>query len=239
MSSKPLCPCCLQAYSNAIVAGEVPSPKEVAPSNFQFCGTCAPSDVELALAEKGAKDRSVPPIVWLLTTEAIELETQAILEATQRNLDEIAAVPLDQVSFENCIAKLMTPPNYKTNPSVAACKFLQHCSTDPAIREQASKAGKAFAASRVQGRMRKDVYSRVKAFCDLPPTNLSDYQQHFCKAALEDFERAGLALSDENAQKTQGIAGTRCSCLFRIRQESRSGLYQIVFFTRRVERMWR
>lgn len=209
--SKPLCPCCFQAYASSLLADQpsatTTTEEDAALVNFQFCGTCAPSDVEHALANKGAKDRSVPPIVWFLTVEEIETQTQKILDDTKANLNAIAALPLDQVTFENTVAKLMTPPNYKTNPAVAGCKFLQHCSTDPAIREAASKAGKAFSASRVQGRMRKDVYERVKAFSETEEckTSLSDFQKHFVKASLEDFERAGLALSEEDGKKLQGL----------------------------------
>lgn len=101
----------------------------------------------------------------------------------------------------------MCPPNFKTNPQVAACKFLQHCSTDGQIREAASNAGKLFAKSRVEGRMRRDVYERVVAFskteeCQL---KLSDYERHFVMASLQDFERAGLALSSDDAVELQRL----------------------------------
>ncbi len=182
------------------------SAENVANAKFRICGTCAPSDIEQALAKKGSQDRTVPPIVWLLTAKEIEEQTQKILDDTKANLDGIAALSLDQVTFDNTVAKLMTPPNYKTNPAVAACKFLQHCSTDPAIRDAASKAGKALSASRVQGRMRKDVYIRVKAFSESEENQtLSDYQKHFVKASLQDFERAGLALSEEDGAKLQDL----------------------------------
>jgi Zn-dependent oligopeptidase len=207
---KPLCPCCFQAYSKAVAAGEVPISQggDGSTNRMIFCGTCAPSDVEKALAKKAATgDTSVPPIVWLLTPKEIEETTQKILADTQANLDAVAAIPLEDVTFDNTIAKLMTPPNYKTNPQVAACKFLQHCSTDAAVREAASAAGKLFAASRVQGRMRKDVYERVKAFSQNTAAveALTDYQKHFVKAAKEDFERAGLALPEEDAQKLRDL----------------------------------
>lgn len=212
---RPLCPCCFQAYTNAVTEGEI----KVAPDESTndggrmiFCRTCAPSDVEQALANKAASgDTSVPPIVWLLTPKEIEESSEKILADTKANLDAIAAVPLTDVTFDNTIAKLMTPPNYKTNPQVAACKFLQHCSTDAAIREAASAAGKKFAASRVQGRMRKDVYERVKAFSEKieqaagAMETLTDYQKHFVQAAKEDFERAGLALPEEEAQKLKEL----------------------------------
>lgn len=211
MSSKPLCPCCFKAYSSSIVSGEVTTDK-VGSANFAFCGVCAPTDIEKALAKKAAASADsgelpVPPIVWYLTADEIQKAKQEILTATKANLDEIAQVPLDEVTFENTIQKLMVPSNYKTNPQVAACKFLQHCSTDPVIREAANQAGKDFSKSRVEGRMRKDVYERVKAFSinKNQTASLTEYQQHFVKAALEDFERAGLALSDEDGQKLKEL----------------------------------
>lgn len=202
---KPLCPCCFQAYSTAVTAGEVKKVEDGG-NDLIFCGTCAPSDVEKALAVKAATDASVPPIQWLLTPKEIEESTQQVLDATKENLDAIAAIPLtaDVLTFDNTIAKLMTPPNYKTNPQVAACKFLQHCSTDPDIRAAASAAGKKFSNSRVQGRMRKDVYDRVKAYSEVA-TDLSEYQQHFLKAVKEDFERAGLALPPAEADKLKSL----------------------------------
>jgi Zn-dependent oligopeptidase len=209
---KPLCPCCFQAYSAAVVAGQVGQApaNDGAPFSFGFCGTCAPSSVEKALAKKAENDTTVPPIQWLLTVPEIEATTKEILEATQANLDAIAAVPLEEVTFDNTIRKLMTPPNYKTNPQLAACKFLQHASTDPAIRQAASAAAKQFSASRVQGRMRGDIYERVKAFSTRQTTGscaeaLTEYQKHFVKAALQDFERAGLALPDEEGQKLKDL----------------------------------
>jgi thimet oligopeptidase len=203
-----------------------------------YCVACAPSDVERALATKAAAisasknkkkgdddnmsdndDDDVPPIVWYLTPEEIKAGAQQIVKDTKNNLDSIAAVPLESVTFNNTILKLMTPPNYKTNPQVAACKFLQHCSTDPTIRAAASQAGKDFASSRVQGRMRVDVYERVKAFSmkvqqvdddneqqqqqQQEEEELNEYQKHFAKAVLEDFQRAGLALSSENQKQLQ------------------------------------
>ena len=100
----------------------------------------------------------------------------------------------------------MCPPNYETNPQVAACKFLQHCSTDAKIREAASNAGKLFAKSRVEGRMRKDVYERVVAFSKTEECHqLDEYRKHFVLASLQDFERAGLALSDDDAAELQRL----------------------------------
>lgn len=218
MSSKPLCPCCFEALSTSILQqdGGTSSSSltnDGGTNNFAICMRCEPSDVEKALAKKASSSDdansssiSVPPIVWLLTPAEIEQTTQSILAATTQNLDEIASTPLSEVTFENTVAKLMCPPNYKTNPQIASCKFLQHCSTDPEIREAASNAGKLFAKSRVTGRMRKDVYQRVLAFSKTDECQqLDDYKKHFVKASLQDFERAGLALNTTDAEKLQEL----------------------------------
>ena len=207
---KPLCPCCQQAYAATILSGDAPAATADAAASpiarFMLCHSCEPSDVEKALASKAQTDKTIPPIVWLLTPSQISAKTDEILAATKANLDAIGSLPLEEVTFANTVAKLMTPPNYKTNPDVCAVKFLQHCSTDPDIREAASKAGKALSASRVEGRMRKDVYERVVAFSKTDEcAQLGEYENHFVKAALKDFERAGLALSSEDADKLKAL----------------------------------
>lgn len=206
---KPLCPCCQQAYASSILSGDAAPPSKDSPpavARFLLCHSCAPSDVEKALAAKATSDPTIPPIVWPLTPADIKTKTDEILAATKANLDEIGSVPLTEVTFSNTVAKLMVPPNYKTNPNVCAVKFLQHCSTDADVREVASKAGKALAASRVEGRMRRDVYQRVKAFSETEEcAALGEYEAHFVKAALNDFERAGLALSDDDSERLKAL----------------------------------
>ena len=210
-TKKPPCPCCFKAYSSSILEGGGTSYALVSGETLfdysSICGTCAPSAIEKALAAKAATDKTIPPIQWLLTPSEINAMTQQIVTDTKSNLDAIASIPLDQVTFENTIQKLMCPPNYKTNPHVAAVKFLQHCSTDAAIREAASNAGKELSKSRVLGRMRKDVYQRVRAFSQTTECKetLDEYKSLFVKAAFEDFERAGLALSDKDGTMLQQL----------------------------------
>jgi hypothetical protein len=125
-TNKPLCPCCFKAFSTSILQDDVSdnNMNNSYDGSFNFgsiCGTCEPTDVERALATKASittsssDDVDVPPIVWLLTPQEIEEATQSILNATQSNLDEIASTNLSDVTFDNTIAKLMCPPNYKTD----------------------------------------------------------------------------------------------------------------------------
>mmetsp|Transcript_11213 Transcript_11213/g.18645 ORF Transcript_11213/g.18645 Transcript_11213/m.18645 type:complete len:223 (-) Transcript_11213:669-1337(-) len=54
--------------------------------------------------------------------------------------------------------------------------------------------------------MRKDVYERVLAFSKTDEcANLGEYEAHFVKASLKDFERAGLALSSGDGEKLKSL----------------------------------
>jgi len=110
----------------------------------------------------------------------------------------VAAVPDAEVAFANVVAPLMAQPHYKTNPLVAQAKHLQHCSTDAALREAATKASTALAAGKKQVRERADVYAKVKAFAATEAAKaLGSYEAHFLRAVLLDFERSGFALEAE------------------------------------------
>jgi Zn-dependent oligopeptidase len=158
------------------------------------------SEVSALKAENAkltADNACVPALdkLWPQTTQQIEANTEAILKQTKENLDRVAAIPDADLTFDNCVEPLMAPPNYKTNPLLAATKFLQHCSTREPIREAAEKAGVKFASARVACRMREDVYKKVATFSETPAAAaLSTYDKHFLNAVLDDFRRGGLAL---------------------------------------------
>ena len=103
-----------------------------------------------------------------------------LLDDATANLDAVAAVPDADVTFDNVIAPLMAPPNFKTNPLICQSKFLQHCSTDAALREAAEEAGKKFAAFKADARRRSDVYAKVTAYAATAEAKaLPYYQAHF------------------------------------------------------------
>jgi Zn-dependent oligopeptidase len=156
-----------------------------------------------------------PDSLWPTTTQEIDANAERILKETKENLDRVAAIPDDKLTFDNCVEPLMAPPNYKTNPLLASTKFLQHCSTDEAIREAAEKAGVKFASARVAGRMREDVYNKVLLYSKTPAAAaLTTYNKHFLNAILDDFKRGGLALPEaQRAELTKVMEedATLCS----------------------------
>ena len=63
-----------------------------------------------------------------------------MLKAAAANLDAVANAKV--LTYDSVIRPLQLAPNYKTNPLLCQSKFLQHCSTDAALRQAAEEAGK-------------------------------------------------------------------------------------------------
>ena len=82
-------------------------------------------------------------------------------------MDRVAGVSDADASVETVLRPLMGAPHYKTNKAVVEAKFLQHCSTDSAVREAADKAGARFAALKAKGRTDPRIYGRVCALAAL------------------------------------------------------------------------
>ena len=105
------------------------------------------------------------------------------------------------LTFDTVIAPLMALPIYKTNPLVCQAKHMQHCSTDPVVREAAAnKATPAFAAAKKDSKRRKDVYAKVKKYSEsAEAATLNAYEAHFVRSILDGFERGGLGLDKNSA----------------------------------------
>ena len=108
---------------------------------------------ELKLENAKLKNANLPlpPVdsLWPHTAQEIERNCAEILKATSENYNRIAAIPVSGLTYENCIEPLQAPPNYKTNPLLAATKFLQHCSTDEVVRSAAEQTTVRFSKMRV------------------------------------------------------------------------------------------
>lgn len=131
---------------------------------------------------------------------------EKVISDAKANLDAVAAVPEDGMTFENVVRPLMEAPNYKTNPLVCQAKHLKHCSTDSALREAANNAATTFGSLKKEGKARRDVYEKVKAFAATKEAQaLPDYEAHFVKSILQSFERGGLALGPEESKELRRL----------------------------------
>jgi len=156
------------------------------------------------MAEQGAE---YPPFNWGITVAQIEENSGRIVAETRALLDEIAALPAAELTFENCVEPLMRPPNYKTNARLCEAKFLQHCSPEAPVREAAAAAGVRFSKERVAMRMHAGVYRSLKSFAaqEEKVAALPPYRRHFLDALLADYRRGGLELAEEERARLQAL----------------------------------
>jgi Zn-dependent oligopeptidase len=188
----PTCPCC----ANRLVSTQPYKPSaEGVDAAAGLCEICV--DLDSWAGE-------LPPFQWPTTVAEIKASTAKVLADAEANLAAVAAV--DHPTFATVIRPLMLSPNFKTNVLVCQSKFVQHGSTDAALRDAAEEAGKNFAAFKASARTRADVFSKVQAFAATAEAKaLGPYEAHFLDAVLSDFTRGGLALSPTERSELQRL----------------------------------
>lgn len=120
--------------------------------------------------------------------------------------DAVAAVPLDQVSYDNVIAPLANL-QAEEFALVQSCVFPALVSTSKEVRDASSEAEKRLDAYNVKCSMREDVYRVVKAFSEKKVT-LEPEAQRFVDRVVRDYERLGLNLSPEIRKEVERLKTT-------------------------------
>ena len=186
------CPCCELRARQA-------SSWQFLPPNMAPKGACQ----QCVLPPPPALTDDLPPFVWPRTAAEIEGLAQGVEIDFTSTMDRVAAVSDADASVETVLRPLMGAPHYKTNKAVIEAKFLQHCSTDSAVREAADKAGARFAALKAKGRTDPRIYGRV---CALAAKNsVEGRDAHFVSSLKAGFERSGLNLSPADQKKLQKL----------------------------------
>ncbi|XP_024541630.1 probable thimet oligopeptidase isoform X2 [Selaginella moellendorffii] len=120
--------------------------------------------------------------------------------------DAVAAVPLDQVTYESVIEPLerLEADEFM---AVQSCVFPSLVNPARDVRDASVKAEKMFEAYNAKCRLREDVYRVVKAYAekkeDLPPETL-----RFVNHLVRDYERLGLHLAPEMRSEVDKIKKT-------------------------------
>ncbi|PVV00158.1 hypothetical protein BB559_000078 [Furculomyces boomerangus] len=116
--------------------------------------------------------------------------------------DQIASVPLTEVSFENVIAPLAIDSN-QSMVDYSKVTFLQHVSSSREIRDASMEAEKKLEEFDIECRMRKDVYRVVKALFDAKEkwSDLSSEDKRLLTKTELSYRRDGLNLSQEDSDK--------------------------------------
>ncbi|XP_076029322.1 thimet oligopeptidase-like isoform X2 [Oratosquilla oratoria] len=132
-----------------------------------------------------------------VTPEELEKQVDALIEEQRGAYDEIAALNLDEVNYDNCIkrlADLMCLRATKGSP----LDFPQHAATDKLVREASSNAEQKLEDFDVEMSMRKDIFDRVVAYNkNIGTKGLLPEQKRLVEKLIRHGKRNGLHLSEE------------------------------------------
>ncbi|OMJ24533.1 Thimet oligopeptidase [Smittium culicis] len=141
-----------------------------------------------------------------ISIEDINTKADELIAKGKAVHDQVASVPLDEISFDNVIVPLATYEN-ESMVDYSAVTFLQHVSTDKNIRDASMEAEKKLEDFHIESQMRRDVYKVIKALFQS-----KEKWQDRCsedKRLLEKTERSyrrnGLDLPDEGLKKLMEI----------------------------------
>ena len=122
-----------------------------------------------AAAERALQCGSVLEVPQFETTpEALRASMDQAIHDANARLDTLAALPQDQVTFDNTIRELdhlLHPANLAANRIF----LIKETSTDAAMREQATELIKSFQEWAVGLDYREDVYRSIRAYADQEP----------------------------------------------------------------------
>ncbi|KAJ1657427.1 metalloendopeptidase [Dispira simplex] len=145
------------------------------------------------------------PLDWNYTADQIEAETKQLIAQKKALLDRIAAIPLEEATFDN----VMKPTGELDNDTSAQCNvitFLQHTSPDKALRDASTQAEKELQEFDIECSMRRDVFRVVDAvFKSTDRNQLTPEDRRYLEKIHLSYTRDGLALPDDQLEKLKGL----------------------------------
>jgi len=125
------------------------------------------------------------------------------LKAADKSIDEIAAIPADQRTFDNTLGAfdwVLAKVDIDTSLTV----FMQFVSPNAEQRASARAADELVSEWFIGVTKREDLYRAIKEFADKKPS-LEPDQQRLLDHTLRDYKRAGMMLTPENRARLQEI----------------------------------
>ncbi|XP_068207968.1 thimet oligopeptidase-like isoform X1 [Palaemon carinicauda] len=136
------------------------------------------------------------------TPEGIIKDTDALITQQRAVYDQIAELPIENVTYDNVIkqlAELMAERSTLGSP----LDFPQHAATDKEVREASSKAEQKLEEFDVEMSMRKEIFDRVISF--KKTDDLTDEQKRLVDKLILHGKRNGLHLAQEIQTEVKAI----------------------------------
>ncbi|MGV6827356.1 MAG: M3 family metallopeptidase [bacterium] len=140
---------------------------------------------------------------WQKSEADIDVSVADGIDTLNRSLDAIAAIPRDQMNFENTIVALEDAyyPAIKVSERL---DVIRETSPDKAMRDKARKAAKTLQAEFIKAGFRQDVYESVKAYADTQP-ELHGEDAMLLKITMRDYRRNGMDLSQDKKDELKKL----------------------------------
>ncbi|OLY81524.1 Thimet oligopeptidase [Smittium mucronatum] len=141
-----------------------------------------------------------------ITIDEINLKVSELIEKGKSVHDQVASIPIQDVTFDNVIVPLATYEN-ESMVDYSTITFLQHVSPDKSLRDASMEAEKKLEDFQIDCQMRRDVYKVVEALF----LNKKSWENrcHEDKRLLDkmelSFRRNGLDLSDDDLEKLMSV----------------------------------
>ena len=139
------------------------------------------------------------------TADLIEPAIRQALAEGQAAIDSIAALPLDQVTYENTFRALESATEM-LNLAWGKVSHLQSVADAPDLREAQNKLLPDVSSFSARIPLNPELWSRLKAFAESEAGRAAEgIHRRFIDETVADFRQAGADLPDEQRQRLEAI----------------------------------
>lgn len=141
-----------------------------------------------------------------LSRNEILSRVKELIAHSEKVEDEIAAVEIKDVTFQNSAA-LLAQLEAETSPEITNVTFLANVSPSKTIRDACTEAEKLLNEYDIKSSMRQDVYLVIRAL-SMKPTEMGKLTleaKRYVKRVVRDYERNGLHLNRKRQEIIQDV----------------------------------
>eukprot|EP00741_Cyanophora_paradoxa_P006272 tig00000989_g6081.t1 len=170
-----------------------------------------------------------------LTTADISSLADQLIQVSKDTMDQVAAVPAEDASFEKVIAPIARDEaRWATFDCMVT--FPAYVSPDKDVRKASTDCDKRLKEFQIELSMREDVYKSVMAF-KTRGEKLDAEDQRFVDKLIQSFERNGLNLSAEKREQLKTLKKRLSELCIQYNQNLNEDVTSLTFTAEELEGM--